>query len=188
MKKIIVLIGKADSGKTATLRRLICELAGVNGENLQDLQEGHRYPTFISQRNIEKLRTHEGDICVKVVYKGLEIGISSAGDSVWQIESKFELLKACDVFICASRAGRKISEYIEKLAVHHSLTAIYKVRCIKEGDAQAEQRRLEEAAIEDIKGILEIFMEKEKEKTNEEGEKTICNFFGTIDFCCKYDT
>ena len=165
MKKIIVLIGKADSGKTATLRRLIYELAGENRENLQDLQEGHRYPTFISQRNIDKLATHKGDICVKVEYEDITIGISSAGDSVWQIESKFELLKECDVFICASRAGGGTSEYIEKLAAKYSLTAIYKVRCIKEGDAAAERQRLEEAAIEDIKNVLENFMKKGQVKS-----------------------
>lgn len=169
MKKIIVLIGKADSGKTATLRRLIYELAGENRENLQDLPEGHRYPTFISQRNIDKLETHKGDICVKVKvkveYEDITIGISSAGDSVGQIESKFELLKECDVFICASRAGGGTSEYIEKLAAKYSLTAIYKVRCIKEGDAAAERQRLEEAAIEDIKNVLENFMKKGQVKS-----------------------
>ena len=160
MKKIIVLIGKADSGKTATLRRLIYELAGKSGNNLQDLLRGHRYPTFISQRNIDKLETHKGDICVRVEYEDITIGISSAGDSVGQIESKFELLKECDVFICASRAGGGTSEYIEKLAAKYSLTAIYKVRCIKEGNAAAERQRLEEAAIEDIKNVLENFMKK----------------------------
>ena len=165
MKKIIVLIGKADSGKTATLRRLIYELAGKSGNNLQDLLRGHRYPTFISQRNIDKLETHKGDICVRVEYEDITIGISSAGDSVWQIESKFELLKECDVFICASRAGGGTSEYIEKLAANYSLTAIYKVRCIKEGDAAAERQRLEEAAIEDIKNVLENFMKKGQVKS-----------------------
>ena len=160
MKKIIVLIGKADSGKTATLRRLIYELAGKSGNNLQDLLRGHRYPTFISQRNIDKLETHKGDICVRVEYEDITIGISSAGDSVGQIESKFELLKECDVFICASRAGGGTSEYIEKLAANYSLTAIYKVRCIKEGNAAVERQRLEEAAIEDIKNVLENFMKK----------------------------
>lgn len=165
MKKIIVLIGKADSGKTATLRRLIYELAGKSGNNLQDLLRGHRYPTFISQRNIDKLGTHKGDICVRVEYEDITIGISSAGDSVGQIESKFELLKECDVFICASRAGGGTSEYIEKLAANYSLTAIYKVRCIKEGDAAAERQRLEEAAIEDIKNVLENFMKKGQVKS-----------------------
>lgn len=164
MKKIIVLIGKADSGKTATLRRLIYELAGKSGNNLQDLLRGHRYPTFISQRNIDKLATHKGDICVKVEYEDITIGISSAGDSVWQIESKFELLKECDVFICASRAGGGTSEYIEKLAANYSLTAIYKVRCINKGSA-AKRQRLEEAAIEDIKNVLENFMKKGQVKS-----------------------
>ena len=65
--KVIALQGRGDSGKSTTLKSLILELAGDKGNNLLDVPNAHRYPTFIYKENFERKKDREGDLFRSVV-------------------------------------------------------------------------------------------------------------------------
>ena len=135
--KIIALVGKANTGKTSTLKKLIKELAGKSGENLIDVPKAHKCKTFISPQKKELLTSLddlEGDIFVKLKSEALSVGISTSGDIRWNIESKFDLLKDCDIFICSSRDCGESYEYIKELMKTYELVRINKIGCIGNKD------------------------------------------------------
>ena len=131
--KIISLVGMPNTGKSTTLKKLIVELSGKNGEKLEDVSQAHKCKTFISPQKKDllfDLEKSDGDFFAKIKYKTLYIGIATAGDTAWDIEHKLEYLKDCDIFICASRESGESYGYIEKLKKIYTLVKVHKIGCI----------------------------------------------------------
>lgn len=103
-KTIIALQGKANQGKTTTIRRL----ADLIREEFSN-----------AQYNPEKLPT-KGDIWVIITIGKIKIGIESQGDPGSRIITHNTLdglaINECDIIICASRTSGETVRVVERVA------------------------------------------------------------------------
>ena len=106
MKAIICMQGKADIGKTQTLREVY---------ELLDSQE----------KNI--LEQQNDDICATVQMDDFLIGISTQGDPLSsQDEWILNLVhKSCDIIVCASRTKGTTVEFVKNCALQNDYSLIW---------------------------------------------------------------
>ena len=111
--RIVVLCGRANVGKTETLKQLIAEL----------LESG-------AQSTGNRLLIGGNDIVEVFLYNGLRVCVSTGGDAVeGGIEKAYELARhsSCDVFVTASRASQNCEtiEYVKKLGDYPIFLSAY---------------------------------------------------------------
>lgn len=117
LKKVIVLAGFADSGKTSVLCKLLGKLKGGPipiGKNLSDVKENVRY------------KAKSG--------RWVEVGVSSSGDDLKSIHDSFDFFKSknCEIGILACRVWQTRpcdknanSLLVEKMIGEVSLLGLY---------------------------------------------------------------
>lgn len=97
--KIIALYGRSNTGKTATLKKLIktLEKSSVVHEDSRDYAKGDR--------------------CCVLEYMGKKVGVTSAGDDSGILEKAFDFMVGynCDLYICATHTKGKTVRFVEKL-------------------------------------------------------------------------
>ena len=132
--KIITLVGGSNSGKTSSIKLLANEMLKMSeqiGEpQFLDNYKKNGQRSCIDQSKLKKcsgdLLLHNGDITIKFKWKGITIGITSFGDDVHAIKTKFELFKGCDMFLSAAHPDDETIEYIQSIANDNSHILIQK--------------------------------------------------------------
>lgn len=175
-KKLIVLYGKENTGKTETLNRLIKILLLAEGKIIRaethtskpeaiDIKiSGDKTQVLIPQ-NIEDFHNTFWDKKVVIGYREKRIAIATKGDYERHPKEniKFFENQAGDILVTAIRdiqeeKGRKMKEYIEKKFEENGIIYIDKSKC-KDNQTQAEE----------IKAFIdEICNESEKENSSQE--------------------
>lgn len=140
--KVITLIGKSDSGKTTTLKKLILELCLNRGAIIQDIQGTGRYSTFITPNKVtpNTLSHYMGqhpDVTIVIKYNNQLIGITTVGDGWNLIKEQFDRMGCCDVMICACHNNQKVFDSIFEYKNHKGcqitdFEKIYQVKCIQD--------------------------------------------------------
>ena len=110
MKKIIVLTGTANVGKSATLRRVEALLK-------------ERFPRL---REIAVLRRTRIEIRVVVEIDEVRVGIDSRGDRAEHVEQALEALRRehCSIIVCASHTKGGTIEQVMQFANDHCYDVI----------------------------------------------------------------
>ena len=131
--KIIVLVGESNSGKTSTIKVLAdlllsCKYGGV----LVNISDKKRQRSCIDEVKMKSCggslaSSYKGDITIKIKWNHLLIGITSFGDDVKSIESKYEILSDCDVFICGAHPVGDTIDYVNRISVG-KLTSLRKAK------------------------------------------------------------
>lgn len=114
-KKIIALFGRANVGKTSTLRRV-----------LQSLEER---PGATVDRQIDRV-----DIRAIILIDGLKIGIETQGDPTGRLAESLELFarEGCNVIICATRTSGRTMDAVKR---HEG---VFRIKWIKKTNPDQE--------------------------------------------------
>ena len=150
INKIIALVGKANTGKTTTLKKLLLNCAGNEGIKLIDIPKAHRCRSYISPEKAYKLESilkDDADYFAAMQYGELKLGISTSGDTRWNIENKYGYLKECDVFVCASRDKGGSYDAFMEIATGRCCEKVKKFKCTSDD---------EKTALENLNKCLEI--------------------------------
>lgn len=107
MKKIIILSGKAKSGKTTTLLSVIEQLKKI--------------ATKITDKRPNRKNARDRTVIIEI--NGMIIIIITAGDTLEVIEKEFERVAplACDILICATRTNGAGISHVKDIAKDHSI-------------------------------------------------------------------
>jgi len=119
--KIIALVGESNSGKTSTIKILAdLLLSSKCGGTLVDITDKKRQRSCIDEVKMKSCgdtlaSSYKGDITIKIKWNNQLIGITSFGDDVKSIKSKFEILSDCDVFVCGAHPFDATIAYINSI-------------------------------------------------------------------------
>lgn len=140
--EVIALIGRSDSGKTTTLKKLIFELCINRGAIIQNVQGMGRCSTFITpkrvvQNALDKYMNQHLDVTIVIEYNNKRIGITTIGDGWELIKEQFDRMGICDVLICACHNNQKVLNAMSKYKNLQgcsitSIEKIYQVKCIQD--------------------------------------------------------
>ncbi|MBO4473025.1 MAG: hypothetical protein IJT04_02960 [Bacteroidales bacterium] len=100
--KIIALFGIGNSHKTTSIKLFFDQYVNLkNGfTNINDMSEAGRK-----------------DIIITAIYnEKIKVGIASQGDSRWFLEKEFEVLKDCEIVICACRTKGNGPSFLKEKA------------------------------------------------------------------------
>lgn len=111
--RIVVLCGRANVGKTETLKQLVAECHERGAQLIG-----------------EPLSIDGNDIVEVFSYNGLRVCVSTGGDAVeGGVEKAYEVARhsSCDVFVTASRASQNCEtiEYVKKLGDYPIFLSAY---------------------------------------------------------------
>lgn len=132
--KIITLVGRPNSGKTSSIKMLSNEMLRMSRQSGQP-NVLFNYPKQCQRSCIDQtklnlcngdLLQYKGDITIKFEWKGKTIGITSFGDDVSSIKTKFEIFKDCDIFLSAAHPDDDTMKYINLIAKGNTHILIYK--------------------------------------------------------------
>ncbi len=119
--KIITLVGRTNSGKTSTIK-LLADLLLSNpyGGVLEKISDKKRQRSCIDKEKLKSCggslaSNYKGDITIKIKWNDLLIGITSFGDDVKSINSKYDILSDCDVFICGAHPSDNTIVYVNSI-------------------------------------------------------------------------
>lgn len=127
--KIICFEGKAKTGKSTTIKKILEDYFKFN----------------IIKPAIRK------DFCLIFSYNGKIIGICNVGDTIALLKKYLTQLKDCDLIICASHPRKKAKEFLGKLSKN-----IEFIECSKPKVTDEENWKNEHLdRIEKFKKILE---------------------------------
>ena len=120
----VTLVGNQDTGKTTSIKMLANELLrlgnGTQNPKFIDNYPKQRQRSCINQQKLQRcgndLLNHTGDITIKFEWNGKTIGITSLGDDVHSIETKFEIFKDCDIFVSAAHPDDATIKYVNTIA------------------------------------------------------------------------
>ena len=119
--KIIVLVGESNSGKTSTIKVLAdLLLSNKYGGVLVNINDKKRQRSCIDEVKMKSCggslaSNYKGDITIKIKWNNQLIGITSFGDDVKSIKSKYEILSDCDVFICGAHPSDATIAYVNSI-------------------------------------------------------------------------
>ena len=119
--KIIVLVGKPNSGKTNTIKVLAdLLLSNQHCGVLFNISDKKRQRSCIDEAKMKSCggslaSNYKGDITIKIKWNNQLIGITSFGDDVKSIKSKYEILSDCDVFICGAHPSDGTIAYVNSI-------------------------------------------------------------------------
>ncbi len=127
MKRIIVLSGVADCGKTSTLLSVINELENLGGKIKVckiSKPKSNPYPdkTVIIELNNQKIVfVTTGDAKYLIEKELLRVGIITAVDNKAIIEKQLNKISAleCDILICATRSQGQSISFLKQVAVNN---------------------------------------------------------------------
>lgn len=108
-KTLLQVWGKADSGKTSTIKI-------VNHELKKTINVSHSY----------SFPLESGEVLEIYDYKGIKIGVSSMGDVLHDYLEQFlnKCFDECDIFIAASRVYNDVDKYLSKECAKKSFRRI----------------------------------------------------------------
>lgn len=150
MKKLIVLSGVGDCGKTSTLNEVIKKLESKGGV-VNKLRETNPRTkpnpdvTAIIEINGKKIIVITVGDAKRLIEQEIKrvVGVTTAGDTQAQIESGFNLLSGfdCDIIICSSRTKGDGFKFVEDLARQNGMefTRIYKQRAQNDDSSKANE-------------------------------------------------
>lgn len=144
MKKVYVLYGKRDCGKTESLKMLI-DILIADGYKVVDYK---KYGT--------------DDVWATLIDDdGTKIGITSCGDSQDILETVFENFTDCERIVCAARSDGKTHDAIKSLTSEENIfwlrKAVFYASDGKDATVKCMQRLVNENSAEVLKKILELF-------------------------------
>lgn len=119
----ITLVGKQDTGKTTSIKMLANELLRLEKKtknlHLKDNYFKQRQRSCIDQQKLLKygmdLLNYTGDITIKFEWNSKSIGITSFGDDVHSIKTKYDIFKDCDIFVSAALPDDATINYIKAI-------------------------------------------------------------------------
>ena len=149
-KRVIVLQGIHDSGKTTTLLLLIQLLLGTEGSSLLEEDFGDKNPEDEAPK-MEGPKDPNGDRRVLISYQGKKVYVATPGDHAADIWKSIALseIRGCDILVTAARSKGVTKNIIDKYTrlINAQLERIAK-RQVKEDRDEANR-----AQAQDIKDI-----------------------------------
>lgn len=159
--KILVLIGKSNSGKTSSIKHLILKLLAQDGiEVVYTSRFFSSDPEQLSKNikdNWKTDRNHIRDMTVLLKHQGEKIGITTYGDSLKEILSALKTIEkrfgGCDMFVCGRHKNNKFENEFAEYKVNN-FYYVEKVRASSMDDFDNANKTTGNELFEKILGIL----------------------------------
>ncbi|WP_455250761.1 hypothetical protein [Porphyromonas sp.] len=148
-KRVIVLQGIHDSGKTTTLLLLIQLLLGTEGSSLLEEDFNDKDPNDEAPK-MEGPKDPNGDRRVLISYQGKKVYVATPGDlaaDIWKSIALSEI-RGCDILVTAARSKGVTQKAIDKYTqlINAQLEEITKrkgtQRIDKENETQARELKV----------------------------------------------
>ena len=158
--RIIALQGKHNSGKTATLKKLI--------EMLQDRQGDFVFKGVHPKGDVLELCRKKGDMQYWCSYGGVKIGITTRGDARRYLNTDFYTKRRRnfsdrDIVVCAIRTYGGTVDFVNEYATNGLEIVPKDIVPDKEGKARQETANAEQAAMI-LRKLIELKEEIEVRK------------------------